>query len=164
MSLKMAELEIVRYRTNDIMHATTRMIGCFARYSGIPETGTWVKLLSQVQPLVMNQQPTNIEWRTGLLDLRFAAFLEPIPKIKDGKLFFSSGEPKIVFEEVKNDTIIPSKENHVRRVVEAIVDEMSDVYKLRQQETNPVVLTFPKEEYAKKIEVYSAALINQNSL
>lgn len=151
------EIEMVKYRVSDIDHATGRLLYNFVNYSGISGTETWLRLRSEIFSLIRDQIPFNLLWEASGLDIHFSCFLEPRPVIRDGNVRMISPEPRFAFIE-RPEFMRPSVRTHVGNVIDAIAREMHDVYKLKV-EHNPLLLIFPKEEYAKKIDLFTVPLI-----
>lgn len=159
MPVRNAEFEVVQYRKPDLLHASIRLIRNFVDYSGIVGTNNWGYLLSNLAMAIRDETNVHILWSTPVVDVRFTGFSEPIPIPAEDRIIFVAREPRFVFEEKRDDSIRPSVVTHVQRVTDAIAQEMVDVYRLEIVEQSPIVLIFPKAEYAKSVEVFNAALL-----
>lgn len=157
MSSRSVELEVVHYNKPAMVHASKELLHNFAQYSGVEGADTWGTALVLVAGIIENQASEICLWRAQGIRMTFTGFQRPIPTIKDERLVYTARPPRFVIEE-PNDDLLPSKRTHVERVTNAIVREMSDVYHL-QVNQDPLTLVFPKEEYAKRIELFNAALL-----
>lgn len=150
------EIEMVKYKVSDIDHVAGRLIYNFVQYSGIAGISSWISLRSAIKPLIQSQHPFNSLWEAGGLDIHFSCFLDPRPVIKEEGVSYTSPEPRFAFVE-RPEFMTPSQRTHVGRVTQAIAREMESVYHL-QVEQNPLILIFPKNEYAEKIEKFNVPL------
>ncbi len=158
MGARTVELEVVQYRTDEIIHASGRFIHNFVTYSGIEGTGMWGDVFMTIADIIQNQSDLQCTWRAQGLEITFTGFQPPIPTIRDERVVFSAREPRFIVEKTHNSDLLPSKRTHISRVTSAIAREMQDVYRLRGED-NPSTLIFPKQEYAKSIEVFNAAML-----
>jgi len=157
MAATSAELEIVRYKEQEVGHATGKLIYNFAEYSNITGTETWKRLWVGVIDLIKDHEALDVMWRLNGLDVHFSYFLDPVPIIREGELVLATPEPQITFFE-KEESLLPSQRSHVRKIAGIIAWEMESVYHLRV-ERYPLRLFFPKEEYAKSIDYFNVALL-----
>lgn len=157
MNSKNVELEVVQFKAKDIGYVTTRLINDFAQYSGVVGTKQWPKLWYQAMTLIRDQIPFNCIWEAGGVDINLSFFLEPRLRVIDGKLIYSTPEPRISFIE-RPETVRPAVRTHISRVTGQIAQEMQDVYRLRI-ERDPLVLVFPKQEYASRVDRFTVPLI-----
>ena len=151
------ELEIVRFKEDDIRHATGKLIYNFAEYSNITGTEIWKRLWIDMVGLIKDHAALDIIWRAEGMDIKFSYFLDPMPLLRGDEFIYSTPEPKVTFMERWGE-VIPSKMDHVSKISEAIAWEMEDVYHLKV-EKDPLTLTFPKAEYAKSIDYFNVALL-----
>lgn len=158
MKLRDAELEIIEYRVGEIGHATNKLIDNYVNYSGIAGTESWPFLWYQLLSCIRDQTGVNLYWLAQGMEVKFSYFLDPRPTVADGKVVFTPPEPSIAFLE-RPEGILPTKRTHLQRVVNAITEEMKDVYHLRV-EKDPLKLVFPNQEYARKIERFRAPILN----
>ena len=157
MNIRTVELEVIQYDTHAIGHATSGLIHNIAEYSGIGGTKDWPRLWYEVMTLIRDQTSFNCLWEANGMDVNLSFFLEPRPRIIKGELLYSSPEPFISFIE-RPEFVRPAVRTHIGRVTDEIAQEMQDVYHLRV-ERNPLVLVFPNQEYARKINRFRVPLI-----
>lgn len=155
---KGVEFEFVQYRTGEMKHAASALVKNFAVYSGIVGTELWLTLMGDLSKIIDNQLPYECLWKTSALDVLFSGFTDPIPIINEGRVIFSPKEPRFIFQEKMNPDVRPAVRTHVQRVTNAIVREMHDVYRMDVKK-EPLTLTFPKEEYVRRVEVFNALLL-----
>lgn len=159
--MRTAELEIVTYRTDEMVHASKELIHNYAQYSGIKGTELWPIMIFTVADIIHNQLKKPCEWTTQGLSIRFSGFLPTLPRINEGKLEYSAKAPHFTLEEgVEQNLLRPAVRTHINRVTNAIVEEMQDVYKLEAvKDADLTFLSFPKDKYAKSIEVITTPLL-----
>lgn len=160
MGARNVELELVQYRTGEMVHTARQLICNFVQYSGIVKPDDGGKVIVAIAGIIRGQSDTECLWRTGGVNVKFSGFPKPVPKIVGGRVVFSSREPYFLLEENKGADLTPSMRTHVLRVTDAIAEEMRDVYKLRVEKDGPLVLVFPNQEYARNIEIFNAALLS----
>ncbi len=158
MGPKSVELEVVHYRTDEMVHASRKLIHNFVTYSGIEGTNMWGEVLYTVADFIKQQLPHECVWRAEGLDVRFSGFQSPIPIVREEKVVYAAREPHFVIYERPDSDLRPTRRTHINRVTTAIAREMEDVYHM-QAGGSPLVLSFPKREYAKSVEVFNAALV-----
>lgn len=157
MASRSAELEIVRFKEDDIRHATGKLIYNFVEYSNIMGTDIWKRLWIDLVGLIKDHTALDVIWKAEGMDIKFSYFLDPMPLLRDEEFIYSTPEPKITFMERWGE-LLPSRMDHVSKIAEAIAWEMEDVYHLKV-EKDPLTLIFPKEEYAKSIDRINATIL-----
>src|SRR3989344_6247804 len=125
--MRTAEFEIVKYRTDEMVHASKELIYNYAQYSGIRGTELWPIMIFKVADIIHNQSSKHCEWTTPGLSIRFSGFLPTLPRINEGKLEYSAKEPHFTLVEGVEYDLRPAVKTHINRVTSAIVEEMHDV-------------------------------------
>lgn len=157
MGTRHVKLEVVTYRTSDIAHATGSFLYNFAKYSDIFGADQWMRSWLRMRDVIEDQSPQELVLSAEGIEVRFSGFPKPIPQIGDEGVIFRSSEPRLVIMD-SAEGLLPSGRTYVMQVTDAISQEMEEVYRL-QVERNPHRLIFTKEEYARDITVFDAALI-----
>ncbi len=153
------ELELVKYRTSDVEHASVVLLKLFAHYSGIFGTEQWVRAMFPLLDIIRRQKPVPHELNAEGVSVAFSGFPRPVPVIKDGeRIVYQAREPRFTIED-RLDEVLPSRRTHIERVTAAIAEEMQATYKLLVTERRPLTLAFPKERYAAEVAVFQAALL-----
>jgi hypothetical protein len=156
-----AELEIVTYRTEDMVHASRELIHNYAKYSGIPGTDLWSRMIVRVAEIIKNQLPSPCEWTTPGLSVRFSGFLPTIPTLSQGRLEYSAKSPQFELQEGWPYELRPAIRTHISNVTNAIAAEMHEVYKLEVERGDPMCLSFPKDQYAKSVDIVTVPLLTE---
>ena|SRR3989344_4969991 len=157
MNKRGVELEVVKYRADDIAHAGTRLLYNYAQYSGIQGTEVWFRAMEELVKMVRTENSERFEIIAPGLDVHFSGFTDPVPTIQGERVIYSAREPRFIIEETEED-LLPSRRNHIHRVTQAIASEMEEVFHLRK-ERSPYALIFPKSEYARSIDIFPAVLL-----
>lgn len=155
-----AELEVVTYRIEEMLHASRELINNYAQYSGIPGTELWPRMIFRVSDIIKNQLQTPCEWTSPGLSMRFSGFMPTGQREnEEGKLQFSADEPMFTLQEGWPHYLRPAIITHISRVTGAIVEEMQNVYKLNAiSDGASHYLKFSKDKYAKSIDVVTVPL------
>ena len=161
MSARSVEVELVRYRTADMIYSTGQLVHNFAQYTDLEGTATWPRALATVARKIQQELPTPFRWQTKGISIEFSGFRNPMPIIGDRGVIFKAREPNFIFiEDGLSEEVRPTLLTRVGQALEDIVQEMHDVYRL-DIDRNPLRLIFPKAEYAKSIEVFNAAMLDR---
>lgn len=145
---KEVALEVVTYNLKDIAHATAQLVQHFAAHSGIPETEAWMRPLVGLLDVIHNQKNQEFGLTAEGLDIIFSGFKLPRPTLVNGSVVFIAPEPYFTLED-RLQGLLPSQRTHVLQVVEAIGQEMSEVYGMKFTH-DPVQLIFPTEKYGER--------------
>ena len=158
--MRTAELEIVTYRSSEMIHASKELIYNYAQYSGLEGTHNWSYLLITIADIIQNRLPDQCIWNTPGLKLQFSGIPETKVALEEGRIRYSAQEPHYILREGFDHHIGKQLKAHIGRVTNAIVEEMHEVYKLDvKKDEGSVYLTFPKSQYAKNIEVVTVPII-----
>lgn len=99
MPARNVELELIRYRKPDVLHASRMLVQFFAGYSGIIGVENWPRYFYDLTRIVSEEADVEMLWKTPVVDLRFSGFPKPIPKIDGERVIFAADEPRFTFEE-----------------------------------------------------------------
>lgn len=159
MNTRNVELEVVDYRTEELVNTSWRLVSLYARYSSIPQAIQWLESWPELRTIIKDQRNQRFSLRGEGVIVSFSGHSAPIPKIKeDGSgIVFRPRDPSFIIEENVDD-LLPSQRFLIYEFNQAIVREMHSTYHMRV-DTNPLTLTFPKEEYAKNVSLFNASLI-----
>jgi hypothetical protein len=156
-----AELEIVTYRTEEMMRASKQLVRNYAQHSGLPGTELWPRTIAMIVDIIRNQSPRTCSWTTPGLSMEFSGFPTPRERVnEEGEIKLVADEPMFTLDEGWPYYIKPILRTQINRVTGAIVEEMHDVYKLEVSNNgNFHYLKFPKGQYAKNIDIVTVPLL-----
>ncbi len=157
MTVKEAKVELVTYNIDDIKEVTVALISTFAKHSEIYGTEQWIGGIFQTLKTIDKQQQTGFSLIADGVEVAFSGFPRPRPLIKDGGLIYEAREPRFTIEDHGQD-VRPKEKTKIAKAASDIAQEFKKVYHLRS-EYPPHVLIFSKQEFAKEIVFFSAAIL-----
>lgn len=147
---------MVAYRTADIEHTSHVFVQEFARHTPFFGVYSLTAYFDGLRKIIQDQKPKPYRLSAPGVDIYFAGFTSPIPRMEDGKLIFESAEPGFVV--LPNDRGIGlTAKSHIQRVADEVMRDIGKRYNMIVQR-NPSLLNFPKEVYG-KVERFDAVLL-----
>lgn len=158
-----ATVEMVSYRTSDIIATSHDFLRLFAQHSrayGYYETKVYIK---GVKDRIDNLEPKPFKLSMPGVDLYFSGVMPPMPRLEDGVF----EPPDLGFAILPNDRTMdtvsgPARKSHLQQIADRVMADMQKSHWIVVQK-NPNMLTFPNPIYG-KIHTYKVPLLTPDNL
>jgi len=148
------EVETAHFNSDRILEASYDLVTDVAKRVDLENADVHIDGLTVVKRTIVDQLNRRPMWNTPRIGFAFSGFTPPNFRIEDGRPVFSQRSPYFVLEEGTSYHLLnPDERTWLDEEIASILQRTSRTHNLEVSYEDPVtVVTFPKEEYAEKIE------------
>lgn len=149
--MRTAEFEIARFKTPEMLEASTELIVGLSKHIDNEPPITWRGALFVVRDSITNQTRQRFEWQTPLMNLVFSGFQPVLQRVVGERLEMSANSPYFALTAGWNYRILDDEEKAAfDEDAKTVIMNVAEEHQLHVVPVDPELLfvKFPKEVYA----------------